>query len=1053
GGWHSLATGHFPGAARLNASDQDQESGASAEGAIYAAAWGDNTYGQLSLESWFPVEDEGESTYIGYAADYVHFTPQNAGGAATARIPLMDSVAQIAAGYYHTIFLRGNLGIAYAAGRASEGQLGNAGAMADAKEEADKGRFVTLALPMSHPTPYGTDDKCLAVAAGENFTALLVGDGSMEVNTEDGIPDIRIYKADVYVLGANTDGQTGSLALDSEGFYSPSGSVEDYDLARKYKRISLPTNMTGTAQALEAGSIVNGLTAGGRHVVAYTDHGELFAWGKNEFGQLGEFSLVDRGTTHQSGFSAAYIPQVAGVVNYGSERPYDVWMVTKRNGELWPGGADWDYQLVLNTPKKTTIALTPNTVDGQLLYYAPQVPGGSYTIMARAKSAGASGEWENTGTVVEVKKGRDFLTDPAVVNFFSVHFSVEDKNAGKSEPSTISATYTIGDKTIDVTDGQVVWGGGTLVVHAVGQGGVVPDYLYDWTVEPDSIVYDDPEERPRYDENDDEHSSESDQATVDGYLTVDEVTSQVTVKCLVIDPVYQTLTVKVLRNNESWTTCDKSLFIKSSYRSIQLEQDETDKSVYRAENVPQGQYYIYEGSAANYRTGLKGPMLIDLQKDQTENLNYYSLDNVQAVAKNGVSYVKVSVNYAILNSKGQYQADGMAGELANVTGKEAMEGATLLVSAETYVSTMATVFAAATSTWTDLSQLGDPLGFTPVNELTRGNNLFSQVFVLNGQVGTQNTPEMLITANGNVQDSASKKYMALKFNLNGAAWDGVGYTFTLESDRSRSSKHGPFGTGTGDASGDNRVWASYPLSYNASKGVFEAYDVPLDYYMLYMENPNGVKIPVMDAAFQLTKTGYAVVVWEKGNPTLVTKTAQTDPLTVDFRRISLQLSALSNGSITPNAYVKVISGFNNNLTIPGDGGNGLFSGGFSADGTILASKNPVPEYNVQTLAMLSADSTATYASADVVVPVGNTISLQVQGTGAKTFNAYIMRNPEEVEGNGGMAIGTIIGQVKSVDGTLSAGEHAPNEPLIISTDAAAAARNPFPMGNGEDADP
>ncbi len=637
GGWHSLATGKFPGAVKLGGGNE----------AIYAAAWGDNTYGQLSLESWFPIEDAGsdQGTYIGYTADFVRYTPSNPTGADADKSPLMDSVAQIAAGYYHTVFLRGNSGTVYVAGRATEGQLGTAGGL----EEAKKG-FVTLSLPMSYPTPTNISDKCLGVTAGENYTALLVGDGTMDVDAEGGVPEIRIYRADIFVLGSNTDGQTGTLALDSNGLYAPSGSAEQYNAASKYKRISLPTTLTGDASALEPGSIVKGLTAGGRHVVAYTDKGELFAWGKNEFGQLGEFSLVDRATTNQSGFSAAYIPQVAGVINYGSGgSPYEVWMVTKRNGELWDDQGGWEYRLVLNTPKKTTINMNSSIVGGQRIFYAAQVPGGSYTIMAKAVG---SDEWENTGTVVEVVKGRDFMTDPAVVNFFSVNIGVEDRNSGKEKNSTWSATYTIGDKTINVTDGQVVWGGGTLVVHVVGEGGIEPDYLYDWTVEPAEVSYT-TEDRPRYAKDDDEHRSESDQATQDGYLTVAEVTGPVTVKCVVIDPVYQDLTVKVWRNNESWNNCSKQLFIKSSYRAMQLVQDENDKSIYRATKVPQGEYYIYEGQASNYATGLKGPLKIDLQKDQTEDLRYFSLENVTAVPQNGVSYGKVSVYYAILNDKGQ----------------------------------------------------------------------------------------------------------------------------------------------------------------------------------------------------------------------------------------------------------------------------------------------------------------------------------------------------------------------------------------------------------------
>ena len=465
GGWHSFAIGPFPYA---NTSSQAGDS-------TYVAAWGDNTYGQLGIGEDNKDED---GTRYGIAVAYMQQRSSAGGGT------LLDSVIQIAGGFNHTAVLtkgdtsQGTGGRVLVCGDYSHGQLGKA-----SSADANGANCVMFATPL-------TDDKgttitdAVGVAAGEYHTTILRG--KREVVAGDTSVIGRITESTIYTFGTNTDGQLAVPSVGDDGFY------KEEQVDKTYKEVTKPKSVSG---------VVTLLASGGKHTVALTDKGEVFAWGKNESGQLGEMSLVDREATSQAGFDDAHIPVVSGVVNYGGNLQYFVRMETHQNGVRWDDKSDgtyrdYDYELRQNTPAGKRYTLTkivdPNT---KYTHYDSDdaiVFGGSYNIWSREKGLTREADWKNTGTEVKVGKEVDFTAHPAVINFFTINFEVSDTGGTKSDgtlKSNISAQYTVGGETTEIQTGASVWGGGKLVLTVKGQGGHVPNYDYRWTVDPDTTKY------------------------------------------------------------------------------------------------------------------------------------------------------------------------------------------------------------------------------------------------------------------------------------------------------------------------------------------------------------------------------------------------------------------------------------------------------------------------------------------------------------------------------------------------------------------------------------
>ena len=999
GGWHSLAIGPFPYA--------NTGSGSSGSDATYVAAWGDNTYGQLGIG---PHERDEDGTRYGVAVDYMRQYSNTGEGTGI----LVDSVIQIGAGFYHTAVLtegdttKGTGGRVMVAGDYRYGQLGRA-----ASADQNGVGYVEYATALVDDQGRDITD-AVGVAAGQYHTAILRGKRAVLVDTTQIGP---IIESTIYTFGTNTDGQLVVPAVDGNGYY------QTQTFANSYQTVTKPANVAGT---------VTSLAAGGRHTVALTDLGEVFAWGKNESGQLGEMSLVDRSGTSQSGFDDAYIPAVSGVVNYGGSFTYDVRMETHQNNVLWnkvPGAQynDCDYRLVQNTPKGLTYDLVRTVEDASytdaegnaIPYYthydAQGVAGGSYNIWSKEQKDGAV--WKNTGTEVKVSKGVDFTKTPAVIDFFTVQFGIQETGGN----SSITGEYTVGGETSTVQSGDSVWGGGKLVIHAVGMGGHVPDYDYQWTVTPATTAYTterkgrwQPYEGTWTDDDGKEHTggfingttivesiTEAQAATMDGFLTVESLGDQVNILCAVNHPQLFDVTVNVRLDKASWQDSDRQLFLKSDYQLIRLTKT-NGSNAYKASDVPEGTYAVWEyvdgafadatsTAVVNWGMCYQGPKTVTIKGgNATDYLDYYTLNAVVSPV-NGVSAAELSVYYAELtqvDGEDHYgiYTGGVTGNAAWKlnSGDVVMANAPIYMTASTVVSS-GVIPSLLKSSWRN-STGGTVTGLEAIDyrEATTDGRSPLQIMKATGRV------DLVVTIDGNV--SGDTNYMVpmavqLKKNdVNWAAASAAGYEVYLESVQSR--------VGGSAIASPARTWASYKLTHRGD-GLFDTSDlggteqggVPRDTYMVYLRYPNGVKLPIMGSQFTLSYRGYI------GGASTETVNPAVTPLALNMREVNYQVIVTNDNSVTgmtsrTQAHVQIISGFSRELVYD-DGVNAPILGKNDKGLILVAPDQQAPEHNVTVLqtidVMAKADGTANSVSGTVVLPANNTVSIQIVGSHAQSF--------------------------------------------------------------------
>jgi alpha-tubulin suppressor-like RCC1 family protein len=153
--------------------------------------------------------------------------------------PNTASIKAIAAGGYHSLAVASN-GDLYAWGWNSFGQLGDASlAMGSASPQL-------IALP--------NGARAAAVAAGSLHSLVLTTGG------------------EVYGFGLNSDGQLG-LGSEDESFASP-------------QKLSFAGNAS-----------IKAIAAGGSHSLAIASSGDLYVWGWNGLGQLGDPTVLDKATS------------------------------------------------------------------------------------------------------------------------------------------------------------------------------------------------------------------------------------------------------------------------------------------------------------------------------------------------------------------------------------------------------------------------------------------------------------------------------------------------------------------------------------------------------------------------------------------------------------------------------------------------------------------------------------------------------------------------------------------------------------------------------------
>ena len=263
-------------------------------------SWGYNNCGQLGLSGG---SNRNSPVQIGSGTDW----------------------SVVAAGYYYTVAIKNN-GTLWSWGHNNYGQLGN-GTVTD------------------HLTPVqiGSDTDWSVVAAGGDHTVALENNGTLWAwgcNSNGRLGDGTIAHRDSPVkIGSDTDwsavfaGGGHTIALKADGSLWAWGR-NDYGQLGLGDSGSPATDRNSPVQ-IPGGNWAS-VSGGNYHTIASKRDGTLWAWGRNDYGQLGLGNKIDQNTPERLG-QAADLVSVSG----GNEHS----TALRRSGILWTWGLNSAGQL------------------------------------------------------------------------------------------------------------------------------------------------------------------------------------------------------------------------------------------------------------------------------------------------------------------------------------------------------------------------------------------------------------------------------------------------------------------------------------------------------------------------------------------------------------------------------------------------------------------------------------------------------------------------------------------------------------------------------------
>ena len=307
-------------------------------------AWGDNRYGQLgdgtTVDRYFPVQT-GTDTDWAQIAGSAHTIALKSDGSLWAwghnnfgqlgngttidrhspvQIGTDTNWARISAGFFHTIALKSD-GSLWTWGRNSYGQLGD-----------------ETTINRHSPVQIGTDTDWSQIAAGYEHTIALKTDGSLwawgsnshgqlgDGTTTDRHSPVQTgtdttdwaeisarlahtiaLKSDgsLWAWGCNVDGRLGDGTTTDR--HSPVQIGTDIDWAQiaagEYHTIALKTDGSLVVTNIDWNQIASGTC----HTMALESDGALWAWGSNDYGQLGDGTTTDRHSPVEVQIGNAYL--------------------------------------------------------------------------------------------------------------------------------------------------------------------------------------------------------------------------------------------------------------------------------------------------------------------------------------------------------------------------------------------------------------------------------------------------------------------------------------------------------------------------------------------------------------------------------------------------------------------------------------------------------------------------------------------------------------------------------------------------------------------------
>ncbi|MCM1297001.1 MAG: hypothetical protein NC311_15795, partial [Muribaculaceae bacterium] len=767
GAYHSLAVGQFP------------STGGTVSDATSMMGWGDNTYGQLGF-SKRPMETDPNTKEQFY---YVYAPDQAVYGVPPAQ-SVVSGIVKVAAGERHTILISGTGATCRVRvmGDNSYYQLGNTTAYAASEIDYTVDLYPEMYQAGKGMQPI-TD--AIDVAAGRFFSIVLRGTRDANGN---------VVSSEISTFGYNSDGQLGKKP-----------QWEDPDVHNAFEaNIDRARNIIPT-QGVDG--VITSVAAGSNFGMALSvETGDVFGWGGNATGQLGEFSLVDRSAAAEVGFEDAWIPKVAGVINYGGSMEYPVTIAVELDHKPYPSSQpEYDYKLVLNTPTKTEFILSPiadESGEGRVLYSNEAVKGGSYSVWA-AKKGGGSQVWEDTGADVKVSKGIEYA-EPTIVDFFTLKFEMKQTNLNGTA-STLTAIYD-GQS---VKSGDVVWGNKKLVITAVGQNGVVDDYDYYWI---DAVAGSKNQpEVPKLVQREG-----APEGVMNGVYTIETLHDYIELTCTIEGPTTHDTGLSLYRDDSKWRNSGKVFYLVSKYAAVKLTDDGT--GFFGAEQVPNGSYAIIDGEVevgadgratkiVGYDTGRT--MLVGNNAPAVD-LDYYTVD-YDITPTGGVSWAKIDAYYAVKSineTTGRTVVEALT-DYPIGKGEAALKDALLLFQSHAVPRFNATYKPEFDwSTGSGLAEAGYEMS---------ANNDYDKAYTV-GVTAAELHVRVTSTAPTNTVNM-------VRFTLNGKSWDdrddSVEGEVTAVSTWQSTSM---------DAQG--ATWATYPLAKTADGNY--AGNVPQDDYQIYV---------------------------------------------------------------------------------------------------------------------------------------------------------------------------------------------------------------------------
>lgn len=320
---------------------------AASDGRLYA--WGENRYGELgdgsTLQRTTPVQ---------------------------VSLPAAVSALSVAAGTFHSL-ARGSDGTLYAWGNNYYGQLGDGSTL-------QRTAPVSVNLPPGvstlrvtagriHTLAQGSDGKLYAW--GNNLYYQL-GDGSF---TDRPTPLPVVFPTGVSALGVAA-GHYHNLARGSDGklyAWGDNGSGQLGNGSTAYSRTPMLVSLPAGVSALS-------VAAGDYHSLALGSDGKLYAWGRNYYGQLGGGSITLRTTPEP-----VSLPAGVSVVRLAAG--FDHSLAVGSDGQVFAWGRNADGQLGNGVLRNSAVPLSVNTAQTISFAALPDLPLSAATIAVSASAS------------------------------------------------------------------------------------------------------------------------------------------------------------------------------------------------------------------------------------------------------------------------------------------------------------------------------------------------------------------------------------------------------------------------------------------------------------------------------------------------------------------------------------------------------------------------------------------------------------------------------------------------------------------------------------------